>query len=186
MIITTVAPASYPVTYSEMKTHLRINDDDDTEQALIEDWIKAATDLFERETRSVTVTCTMRKLQDGFNSTVIELPRYPIASLTSVEYLDTEADWQTLEADGTDLDSIPARVFLPETLPTVHDTLRPTVRVTFTAGTSAASVPALARTAIKLLVAFWYEQREAYGETDLKETPQGWKAIIRNFWTGIL
>ena len=44
----------------------------------------------------------------------------------------------------------------------------------------------LAMQAVKLLASHWYRGRESHGETDLTETPMGWKAVADMFKTGII
>lgn len=115
-------------------------------------------------------------------SLTIYLPRYPVSAVTSVEYLDTNGSWQTLLGCTYDTAGKPARVVLPTSLPQLHPTQRPCVRVNFTAGYSdAASIPRSALVAIRLLAAHWYNNSTgdggAYTTDDLKELPHGWERI---------
>jgi uncharacterized phiE125 gp8 family phage protein len=97
---------------------------------------------------------------------VIELPRAPLASVTSVEYR-TEAAWQTFSAANYEVQRAghqfdPGRiVLLDEAMwPTIDDE-GGSVRVTFVAGYGTAEqVPARIRRAMLLQVAESFERRE--------------------------
>jgi len=118
------------------------------------------------------------------------LPRRPITGVTSIQYLDTNYTWQTLpQVNGTSvrwpngwtLDD--NRIVFPTSLPTLHPTAKPKIKIAFTAGhtgTGGDNPPATALINIKLLVAHWWKNREAFGDkfTDL---PMGWDAICQTY-----
>jgi hypothetical protein len=123
-------------------------------------------------------------------SLTINIPRAPVTAISLVEYLDTSGSWQTLDGYSTDLVSVPARVVLPSNLPTLHPTQRPSVRVTFTAGyADANSIPAGAVVGVKLLANHWYNSGTGFGGAytadEVKELPQGWFALTKQYDTGI-
>lgn len=187
--ITVVTPnATLPVSVADLHAHLKNNDT--TEDALLTLWIQAASDLYTMDTNEVLMTTDYQLWLDGFpnqqrhayhNSPpqpVIYVPLYPVTAIASVEYLDPTAAWQTLDNTSLDLNHSPARVILPSNLPVLHASQLPAVRVNFTAGyANAASIPSLPVTLVKLIAAHWYEQRNAYTETNLKDIPAGFKAI---------
>ena len=182
----TVTPAATPpVSTATLKAHLRLNDS--TEDTLLAEWVLAASDLFTRATGYVLISTGFRLNLDAFPSTgTIFIPRRPVSAVASVEYLDNNASWQTLAGTTTDLSSTPARVILPSSLPAVHTTRVPTVRVNFTAGhANAAACPPLALVAVKLLASHWYAHREAFGEAALSDIPQGWRDLCNRFDLGI-
>lgn len=190
---TTTAPTVPVVATADMKLHLRLNDD--AEDALLAEYVQGAADLFTRQSGYALTTTTFRLNLDKFpdNScqqksgrNIIYVPVKPVASLTSVQYLDTDGVWQTLAGTTADLTNCPARIILPATLPVLHASTLPAVRVNFVAGVAlAASVPALARIAVKLAAAEWYAMRESFVEVERKPLPQGWDMIVKQFWTGI-
>src|SRR5947209_535053 len=151
----TLTPAaSYPVVAADMKAHLRLNTSD--EDALLAPWASAACDLFTLHTGYVPINTTFRVNVDALPFTnVLLLPRYPVSSVTSVEYLDQSATWQTLAGYYADLTGTPGRIILPVSPPSTHYTQKPILRATFVAGTgsSAAGVAPLVLQAIKLLAA---------------------------------
>ena len=168
-----------------MKTHLRLNDT--SEDALLADWIAAASDLFTVSTGHVLGEASFRLLLDSWPVGQIVITRTPISAVSAVEYLDTAGEWQSLSGWTADLDSVPARVLLPDDLPALHESIVPAVRVNFVAGyDDAEDMPPLATTAIRLLASHWYSQREAYGEANLKAVSVGWKNICQRYWNGVI
>ena len=179
-------PASTSVSTDDLKAHLRLNDD--SEDSLLGDWLTAADDLFTRWTGYVLVSQTLRLRLDGWPSDgTVYVPRHPVTGIASVQYLDRDGTWQTVDPSNysIDLGSVPARVRFGSgyTFPSLHPTAVPTVRVQFVAGGTA---PKLAAQAVKLLAAHWYAQREAFGEANLNEVPMGFKAVCHQYTTGVL
>lgn len=88
--ILVTAPASTPITVQDAKRHLRIELDDLTEDAAIEEKIAAATAIAENETARKLVTQTIRYVVDCFPSRdYIELPGGKLQSITSLTYTDS-------------------------------------------------------------------------------------------------
>ena len=172
---------------------------DTSESVLIGSLIDAAADKWTNDTGGhVFCSQTLRLNLDKWpnscqpyqiaypNPSVIYIPRGPVTSVTSVQYLDTTATWQTLSSWTADTNSTPTRIVLPANLPQLHQTQLPSVRVTFVAGyANAAAIPATALVGIRLAAAHWYEQRSGYTEGELKELPQGWAALTARYALGI-
>jgi hypothetical protein len=205
--VTTTTPSNFaPVSTSDMHAWLRLNDT--SEDGLLSALVDAASDLWTVHTGQVLGNPTLRLNLDhwptrylGYNdqptpfpwpwsvtpntmypTAAIYLPRKPVTAVTSVEYLDTGGTWQTLDSATwtADTASQPARVILPTSLPSLHLTQRPTVRVTFTAGyADAAHLPNTAVLAVKMLAAHWWGNREAYSEQNLSDLPMGWLALTK-------
>lgn len=160
-------PTIEPVTLSEAKLAMRVDiDDDDT---LIEFYITAARRWIEEvcRPRLAMLTQTWKYVSDEYPaSDTVELPVYPLLSVTSVTYTD-EADATTIVASSNyvvDVISEPGRIRLKSTASWPSVTLQVVngFAVTFVAGFGAAAsaVPAELRQAIQLLVAHQYENRE--------------------------
>lgn len=165
-------PSEEPVSLAEAKSHLRVDvSDDDT---LIEGLIKAARIYVENATRRALVTQTWQLDLDDWPSAgkmptatdEIALPRPPLGSVTSVVYVDSDGDSNTFSADDYDVDTVtePGRIVLGygKTWPTA--TLRPMspIAVTYVAGYGdAADVPQHVKQMMLMLLAHWYENREA-------------------------
>jgi uncharacterized phiE125 gp8 family phage protein len=184
-----MGPSIPVLSVEEMKTHLRIDIPD--EDALIADYIDAATKMVEDEAEIALLTQTWTLTLDNFPCWEIELRRVPVQSITSIVYLDSTGASTTLSASSYRLDaqSKPARV--TPTYNTVWPVTYPTenaVTVTFVAGsTTVPSAPDIAKQAIRLLVAHWYRGREAVVATGAQpiELPLAYDACISRLkWSG--
>jgi len=162
----TVAPAEEPVTTGEAKTFARIEFSE--EDALIASLVAAARYHAEIYTRRQFVTATWRLSLDWFPDEIL-LPRAPGVTVTSITYAGTtEGTWDTLAASQyvLDTDSEPARIWptLSAVWPITLDVPQ-AVKIVYTAGYGAATaVPEGIKTAIKWLVGWWMENREAVNE----------------------
>lgn len=152
------APAEEPVSLAEAKTHLRVEHDDD--DAYISALISAARESAEQYLHRALITQTLKMSLDAFPA-VIRLPRSPVQSITSIQYVDDAGETQTLDASDYRLDkeSIVARIepAYGETWPTTRPVSN-AVTVTFVAGYGAASaVPAPVKQAMKLHIGTYYD-----------------------------
>jgi uncharacterized phiE125 gp8 family phage protein len=166
----------------------------------------AARQLLETQTRRQLVTATWKLSLDRFpgcnewcnhagehvccsssqerwhRSRGIELPVPPLQSVTSITYVDSNGDTQTLATDQYQVDALstPGRV-LPAygvSWPTTRCQAN-AVNITFVAGYGlAAAVPATAKHAIKLLLSHWYENRESSVKNDQMALPMGFDALV--------
>jgi uncharacterized phiE125 gp8 family phage protein len=157
------APTSEPVTLEEAKTHCRVDFNDD--DALLEGHIAAAREYCENFTRRQFVTATYALRMDDLPDEIV-LPRPPLASVTSITYVDATGSTQTLSSSLYTVDTYvePGRIVpaYNATWPSVRGHTNDVV-VTFTCGAAVANVPARAKQAILLLVGHWYENREEIG-----------------------
>jgi uncharacterized phiE125 gp8 family phage protein len=181
-----------PVTVSEAKEHLRIVDftDDDTYiGALVDAATTWCEDYCDRTFADKTYTVAF----DDFPALRTELPRPPVrlnataASATvTISYVDQSGNTQTLTwaQSGTqqfrlDRDHVPALIYplYLQDWPAVRLDDK-SVQITYLAGYGgAASVPAPAKHAIKLLVGHWYASREAVGSVG-QDVPLGVHALL--------
>jgi hypothetical protein len=97
---------------------------------------------------------------------------------------------ETLAGWTADLSTPPARVSLSATpapvLTAAGVPVSPVGYVEYTAGwASAAAVPRVVVTALKLLAAHWYKNREAHAEQSLNELPDGWRRVVSRYKLGI-
>lgn len=161
----TSAPASEPVTSTEAKLWLKV--DHTADDTLITGLITAARKYAEGRTGLALLTQTVAESWDCFPACrTISLALWPVASVTTVQYIATGATsyttWNSTNY-ATDFVSTPARIVRGETVswPTLAS-LPNAVKVTYVAGYTAASNEnlELVKTAMKLLIAFWYEYRE--------------------------
>src|SRR5687768_2562394 len=100
----TVDPADYPVTLSEVKRALKLGtttSDDDLE---LNDLIPVAVDMVERDAQRALARQTWVLYMDEFPCEEIELRMPPVISVTSVTYIDTDGDSQTVSTSDYDTD----------------------------------------------------------------------------------
>lgn len=162
----TGAPSEEPLTTTEAKAHLLVthNDDDD----LIDRQIVAARQWVEHYTQRQLVTATWRLSLDAFptcGDRIIELPKPPAASVTSITYYDESGVSQTLASSKyiLDSDSEPARVAEApnQTWPSTQSRIN-AVTMTYTAGYGdEGDVPAALKAAMLLIIGHYYENRES-------------------------
>lgn len=186
----TSQPATEPLSTAEAKSHLRVDiSDDDT---LIDSYVKAARLLVERAVNRQLITATYRLKMDDFDdpryavdSRSIVIPRAPLQSVSSIQYLDTDGSTQTLASSKYTVytDSLPGRIVLnqSEVWPAVQQQTWNTVTITFVAGygNAASDVPETLRSAIRLLVGHFYENREAaVVGMSAKELPLSVKSLL--------
>jgi len=147
-----------------------------------------------------TMRRTWRYNFDTYVGSPIELPRGPVTAVTTsdgyaynmprVRYYDTNGTQRTLVL-GTDyehdLDSNPPRLQLPPMMywPLTLPGKSNAVEVDFVVGygTAAVQTPPLMRQAILMLVAHWYEHREAVGSFG-SEVPLAVDSILRIYQMG--
>lgn len=184
-----VAPANEPVTKDEVKAHLRMDPDDTSEDALLDAFIAAARIHIQNIYGLQPITSTWVMRMDRFPGLtgIIELPRAPVASVTSIQYVDIDDTTQTLSSSTyqVDVNSLPARIALaPEsTWPTLRDGELNAVIITFVAGygSTSASVPQVLKQAYLLLIGHMYEHREDTQPMALAQIPYGVKALLANY-----
>ena len=177
------APTLDPVPLADLKHHLQVLSAD--EDSYITALGRAATEWCEVYSRQTIYTTTLRQTfpcwpADG----VIELYRPPLASVTSVQYVDGDGATQTLATSQyvVDTDSKPGRVLRGYgiTWPTIRTQgVAAPVTVVFVAGhTTVDLVPESFKHAIKLIVGHWFENRESTTSKNLKDAPQAAKALL--------
>jgi uncharacterized phiE125 gp8 family phage protein len=150
-----------PVSTAEAKLFARVDiPDDDT---LIASLVTAARVMAESICRRDFIDRTYTwYLDDWPYSRTFNIPRSPVTAINTVKYYDTDATLQTLSSSVYTFDqySTPQKLWLApdQTWPNLDDDLRHTVEVNFS---TTITVPETINTAIKMLVAHWYENREA-------------------------
>lgn len=162
----TVPPVLEAVTLAELKNHLRITWD--TEDGPLRIFLDYAIETVQAKTWRALLTSTWRLKLDKFpadrtqrfgNDLAIYLPRPPLQSVTSIQYLDTAGDLVTFTDAEISL-SEPGRIVATNGWPATKS-VPDAVTITFVAGyTSAGGIPKAARAAILLAAGELYEGRE--------------------------
>ena len=184
----TTAPVQEPVSLSEMKAHLRV--DHGHEDGRILQLIEAAREMVEADAEVSLCPQTLTIYMDCFPCWEIPLRRPPVNSITSISYVDSDGTTQTLASTEYRFDPYgkPARLTpaYGEVWPVTRDVTNAVTIVAAAGHSSVSAVPALAKQAIKLLVAHWYENPEAILVGSIsKELELSYRAIISRFsWSG--
>ena len=179
-------PAREPIALSDARAHLRVEEDD--EDAHIAGLIAAARDWAEGFTRRAFITQTWELHLDGFPK-CIRVPRPPLQSVTSIQYVDSAGVSQTLSTSvyTVDTDAEPGLIYpaYSQTWPTTRQ-IPKSVTVTFVAGYGAdpADVPDPIRHAIKLHVSRLYEIREPQITGTIITDTRADEAIARPYQIG--
>lgn len=171
------------VSLSELKEWLKVNEEDVLEDATIQALNSHARQRIESEIRRSFITKAFDQvLQDQPCGYELELERSPLVSVTSIKgFTDTDATDSggvTMSSSGYYVDTAnePGRVvpFNGFAWPTATRSANAFI-VRFTAGYSTGStgVPEPIKTAVKALVAYWYERRgdEALDDATTRQRP---------------
>lgn len=165
-------PAAEPVSLELAKAHMKVSNA--VEDTLVELYVKAAREHCEAITGARFIHQTWELALDAFPDGAIELPGYPLSSVTSVEYLDENGDPQAVDAGLLVLDTFkrPGWVTCSEDWPATQDTIN-AVRVTYVVGFGAAAdaVPSDIVNAILLAAGDLYENRQGRQKDALNENP---------------
>jgi uncharacterized phiE125 gp8 family phage protein len=133
-------PDEEPVSLAEARLMLRCDPSVAERDTLISMAITAAREEAEHATGKAFVSRTLEEVIDLFPAAEIRLRPLPLVSITSIKYIDTNGDEQTLDSAAYSLDTVngfvsPAVGYTwPETLDTMN-----AVRVRFVAGYGDAS-----------------------------------------------
>jgi len=177
--VATVATAA-----CEFSVDIIKNTSSTVEDDLLNGLIKVAREYCEGFQNRAYLTQTWELWLDYWPSrNYIELPRPPLASITSVKYYGTDDTEFTFTDYYTDAESEPGRLCLNYGCSWPSATLRPHngICITYVAGeTSAADVSQKVKQAILLLIGHWYENREAITTSGAmpKEIPMAVESLL--------
>lgn len=169
-------PTDLPVSLDEVKRHLREDFADD--DPVLELLLRAAVDRLDgwRGLGIAIVTQTWRQDYPSFDRRCLRIPLGPVASITSITYVDGNKTTQTLAADQYRLlrDARGHFIVPADDVTWPATDCRPdAVAVTYVAGVEAANVPASLKAAILMLVGHFSKNREAVLAGDLAAVPLG-------------
>lgn len=164
------APTSEAITLDEAKEHMLVEITED--DVLISGLIKAARAYCEQYQNRAIITQTRELWLDSFPAgTYIEIPMAPLASVTHIKYYGTDNTEYTMTNTEyfVDSKSFVGRVGLAYGCSWPTTTLRPFNGVVVRYVCGAATATEEVKQALKLLVAHWYENREAVGAIQNKQ-----------------
>lgn len=187
-VVTTVQPSEEPITLAEAKARLRYDGSD--EDGLINELITAARQRVEQETNRTllqhTRTLTLDRWPPGG---LIFLPNPPAIAVSSIGYVDTAGDSQTVSSGDylVDVTAEPARITAAHatTWPTLRQQIA-AVTVTYTCGyvidtpgkTKLAAERGSSLRAMYFLIGQWWRFREAVVDRSVSEVPLGAQFLL--------
>lgn len=168
-LVTTIAPTVEPVSVSDIKLQLRV--DDDAEEDLIDSLIQTARVWVEEYTgvRLMSQTVTLY-IDDAFPLSRFRLRVSPVQSISSVKYYDDDDVLQTLASNTYRFgNAIVPRIEPVDSWPSAKCRLD-AVQIEMVVGyTTSAAIPDQFKQAIKLIVGDLWLNREASQEGMLIE-----------------
>jgi uncharacterized phiE125 gp8 family phage protein len=175
------------ITTADFKLFARI--DTSSDDTLIDQLILGATDFVEKWTQRSLLGQTWVYTERRWPRRIVELPRPPLVSVTSVGYVDTAGDDQTLVADTDYVVTIDREPGIIEpaygkTWPSLRGETAQAITVTYVAGFHADDpdeVPNAIRIAVKMLAAQWYRCPEPSVPERTSEVPYGFRELLRQW-----
>jgi len=172
------APVTPAVSLAVAKMHCRV--DHDEEDALIEALIATATDMFDGMDGLLGMAIMPQVWQGKILPTTetIGIPLWPVESVDVIEYVATDGSHLSLPVSAYEIETCSGKASIvpgddwPDMDP------GESITITFTAGS--AECPKRVSLAIMMMVAHWYENREAIG-TRRFEIPLGVMPLINAY-----
>lgn len=160
-----------PLTLEQARTHLRLDvygsPPEHPDDTYVQDLITAARQWCEDYLQRALATKTIEIVYDSFIDNKLRLPVAPIQSITSIEYIDTDGNTQTLATTVYGLDIYRNQIYLkynqqwPDLQPTVNP-VTVTAVVGYTDGQSPDPypIPEPIRRGMLLIISNLYENRQ--------------------------
>lgn len=179
------APSVEPIDAANAKLQSRV--DHSAEDSLIESFITAARIYCELVTSRALVSQQVQVTFDAFpdDDKAITFPVAPVISIDSVKYFDADGVEQTIDPSAYDVSIADDGRIAPSKgnrWPTTREKLGAVnILATVGYGANTASVPETFKHAIRLLVAHFYENREAVSMNKLEEAPMAVQALLNMY-----
>ena len=162
--VSVTRPQLLPVSVADAKKHLEIAESDTSHDEHIRDLLEAAVEMVEHDADRALLTQTVVEKLDCWPSSLhIEVNRWPLQSVTSIQYVDTGGDTQTWASGNYVVDTV-RHVISPAysvTYPAIRvEGTTGAITLTYVAGNTQPDIPRAALQAIKLQVAQMFEMRE--------------------------
>jgi uncharacterized phiE125 gp8 family phage protein len=176
-------PSTEPLTYAEVKSYLRLNDD--SEQSLVTSLITAARGIVEGHTWMplISQVWAMQFDKDELNTLIVNINKAPLISVDNVTYYDGTNTTATLSATNyeSDIYGTPGR-FRLKSVPSVYDRMN-ALQVNFTCGyANAASVPQPIKQAMYMIIGHLYENRQdVVTGTQVNEIPLASQYLLQPY-----
>ena len=181
MSIKIITPAAAVLTLEQLRRHCRIDPPDSANDA--DDDLTAALAAAQAHAQHYTGLSigsqTLELALDEFPEGGIQLLQGPVASITSVTYVDTAGTTQTLAGSAYSLDDYSTPQWLIQAVDTVWPDTYATanaVKVRYVAG--AATIDGAVAQVLRLLVGLYYDNRNAADKGTMADLPFGVAALL--------
>ena len=177
------APATEPLTLSEVKIELKV--DDSNEDDFITSLIVASRMWVEGHfwVPLISQTWAMQFDKSELNTLIWNVNKAPLISFSSVTYYDSNNELQTLAATQyeTDIYGSPAR-FRIKSVPNVYDRMN-ALQLNFVCGyANAAAVPQPIKQALYMIIGHLYENRQdVITGTQVNEIPMASEYLLQPY-----
>lgn len=175
------AATSSPITLAQAAKQCELNPDDADHQDHLNLLITAAREQWEHDTDTFAISQTVEITANSFDDP-FQLVGRPVSAITFIKYYDDNDTLQTVSSSVYGLDATRRQVRLNrlQTWPT-HSDRWDAVVVRYVAGhASADAVPAIAKQAMLLLVAHYFENRDMLMSEAMSSMP-AYEALVRRF-----
>ena len=164
MIKVTTAPASEPITLSEVKLWLKIEEGETVEDTLLNSLITASRQWVESHCGISIMPQTITESYDCWYR-LFCLQRNPVVSVTAIKYtIDEVLTVYSSDDYVVDLYSTPTRILITGDAPTVDD-VPGTIKIEYVSGyADAATVPGPIKTALLYKIGSMYVNRADYAQ----------------------
>lgn len=179
-IKTTAPPTTEPVTLVEAKANMKVTHS--AEDDLITSLIVVAREYAELAENRAYIEQTITGKMDYFPRK-IKLPRSPLLTVESINYVDTAGDTQLLSTDVYAVDTIsePGEITLKfgQSWPSTQR-IHHAVTIVYTAGygDEASDVPQRVKQAMLLIITDWYGHRSDSCSDQLYEIPRNAASLL--------
>ena len=174
-------PTTEPITLAEAKRQLFLSESDTSQDVALTSRIQAAREQWEHDTDGVLFTRTLSVTADQFGGREIELDSRPVTSITHLKYYDENDTLQTFSATKYSLNAADGKIELDwaESWP-VTSIRWDAITITYVTGyATAATVPAIAKQAMLLLIAYYHYGNR--GDNDRPNDNRAYEALVRRY-----
>lgn len=174
-------PTAEPITLAEVKRQLFLAESDTSQDAELVSRIQTAREQWEHDTDSVMLTQTLSVTSEQFGGREIYLDSRPVQSITHIKYYDENDTLQTFSSSKYSFDIASREIELESNEVWPITAIRwDAVTITYVAGnTSLVAVPAIAKQAMLLLVAYYHYANR--GDNDRQNDMRAYESLVRRY-----
>lgn len=163
---------------TDVRTHLHLPSNDTSRDTVIKQYVKTAIEYVEYKTNRVLKSSVWKGYVDDMEPNIL-INKFPISSIDSIKYYDSDNAQQTLSTSDyiAFIVAKPAHIYITSTKSTY---VRPdAVEINFTAGyTTADAVDEQAKQAVLLLTRHLYDNPGVASAVQLHQIPNSIEAFI--------